>query len=58
VGLKLGFTLREEYKLKVFWNRVLKIIIGLRREDGEDYTVRSFTACTSRHLPSGWSGQR
>jgi hypothetical protein len=30
MGVKLGLTLREEHRLRVFENRVLRRILGLR----------------------------
>jgi hypothetical protein len=43
-------TLREEHRLKVFENRELRRIFGLKREmwreAGEDYMIRSFITCT------------
>jgi hypothetical protein len=32
MGVKLGFTLREEYGLRVFEKRVLRRIFGPKRE--------------------------
>jgi hypothetical protein len=33
MGVKHGLTLREEYKLRVFENRVLRRIFGPKREE-------------------------
>jgi hypothetical protein len=33
MGVKLGLTLREEHRLKVFENRVLMRIFGPKREE-------------------------
>jgi hypothetical protein len=33
VGEKLGLTLREKYRLKVFENRVLRRIFGRKRDE-------------------------
>jgi hypothetical protein len=45
----LSLALREEYRLWVFENRVLRIIFGLKREmwqeAGEDYVTRNFITC-------------
>jgi len=45
-----SFTMREERKLKVFENRVLKGIFGPKRDEvtgnGENYTMRSLMICT------------
>jgi hypothetical protein len=45
----LSVTLREEYRLKVFENRVLRIIFGYERkwrEAGEDCILRNFITCS------------
>jgi hypothetical protein len=46
----LIFILREQHKLRVFENRVLKRIFGTEREKwqvaGEDCIMRSFIICT------------
>jgi hypothetical protein len=39
-----SLTLREEHRLRVFENRVLKRIFG--QEDGENYIMKSFITCT------------
>jgi hypothetical protein len=43
-------TLREEHKLRVFENRVLRKMFGPRRDKatgvGEDYITRSIMLCT------------
>jgi hypothetical protein len=48
------FTLREECRLRVFENSVLRRIFGLKRdevtESGEDYITRSFMLCTPHHI--------
>jgi hypothetical protein len=41
--------LREEYRLKVFENRMLRRMFGLR-EVGEDCIMRSFITCTLREI--------
>jgi len=33
MGMKLGLTLREEHKLKVFENRALRRIFGLKTQE-------------------------
>jgi hypothetical protein len=52
-----SLTLREEHRLRVIENRVLKKILGLRgtREQGigVDCIVRSFMICTSHQLLFG-----
>jgi hypothetical protein len=47
-GARLGLTLREEYRLRVFENRVLRKIFGPKREEvdrGENCTMMNFMAC-------------
>jgi hypothetical protein len=45
-----SLTLREEHRLRVFENRVLRRIFGPKRdevtEDGENCIMRSFVICT------------
>jgi hypothetical protein len=45
-----SFTSSEERRLRVFENRMLKRIIGPKRdkvtENGENYTMRSLMICT------------
>jgi hypothetical protein len=47
-------TLREEHRLRVFGNRVLRRIFGPKRDevtgDGENCIMRSFITCTYRQL--------
>jgi hypothetical protein len=42
-------TLREEHRLRVFENRVLRRIFGLKRNEGREvggnYTVRNLITC-------------
>jgi hypothetical protein len=49
-----SLTLREEHKLKVFENRVLRRIFGPKRdevrENGENCILRSFVICTLRQV--------
>jgi hypothetical protein len=48
MGMKLALTLREEHRLRVFENRVLRRIFGPKRnwwETGEDCMMRSFVTC-------------
>jgi hypothetical protein len=43
-------TLREEHRLRVFENRVLRKMFGIRRNEetsGRDCTTMSFMICTS-----------
>jgi hypothetical protein len=43
-----SLTLREEHRLRVFENRVLRRIFGLKRDEvtGENCIMRSFVICT------------
>jgi hypothetical protein len=44
-----SFTLREEYWLRVFENRILRRKFepnGLRMRNGEGFTMRNFIVCT------------
>jgi hypothetical protein len=45
-----SLTLRDEYRLKVFQNSVLRIILGLKKDEGmegwRNYIMRSFVICT------------
>jgi hypothetical protein len=47
-------TLREEHRLRVFENRVLRKIFGRKRDevtgDWEDYITSSFMVCTHQIL--------
>jgi hypothetical protein len=54
-------TLMGQYRLRVFENRVLRRIIGLKRkrqEVGEKYITRRCTICTLRQILLGWWTQR
>jgi hypothetical protein len=55
----LSLTLREEHRLRVFENRVLRRIFRPRREEvtGERgrYTVRRFINCIDPQIPLGTS---
>jgi hypothetical protein len=50
----LSLTLREEHRLRVFENRVLRRIFGPNRDEvtGEwrNYIMRSFITCTLRQV--------
>jgi hypothetical protein len=53
MGVKLGLlTLREEYRPRVFENRVLRRIFGPKRDEvtGENCIMRSFVICTLRQV--------
>jgi hypothetical protein len=48
-----SLTLREEHRLRVFENRVLRRIFGQKmkwREVGGNYIMRSFITCTLRQV--------
>jgi hypothetical protein len=49
-----SLTLREEHRLRVFENRVLRRIFGLKRDEvmqnGENYIMRSFVISTLRQV--------
>jgi len=46
MGVKLDLTLREEHRLRVLVNRVLRRMFWPTREEvGEGCTVRSFMTC-------------
>jgi hypothetical protein len=54
-------VLREEHRLRVFENRVLRRIFGPRRDEvtgtGESCTVGSFMICTHDQILLGRSNQ-
>jgi hypothetical protein len=58
-----SLTLREEHRLRVFENRVLRRIFGPKRDEvtGEwsilSYTIRSFIICTHPYISLGKSSQ-
>jgi hypothetical protein len=47
-----SLTLREEHRLRVFENRVLRGIFGPKRDEvtGENCITRSFVICTLRQI--------
>jgi hypothetical protein len=48
-----SLTLREEHKLRVLENRVLRRIFGSKRHEvtgGENYVTKSFVICTLRQV--------
>jgi hypothetical protein len=49
-----SLTLREEHRLRVFENRVLRRIFGPKREEvrenGDNCIMRSFMICTLRQV--------
>ena len=52
-----SLTLREEHRLRVFENRVLRRIFGPKRdgvtEGGENYIMRSLMICTAHPIIFG-----
>jgi hypothetical protein len=48
--------MREECRLRIFENRVLRRIFGPRT--GEDYITRSFMLCTPHLIPIRCSNQK
>jgi hypothetical protein len=50
-----SLTSREECRLRLFENRVLRRIFGPKRDEvtGEDYTTRSFMLCIPLQIPFG-----
>jgi hypothetical protein len=53
-----SLTLREERRLKVFENRVLRRVFGPKRDvvtgNGENYIMRSLMICTPYPILCGW----
>ena len=53
-----SLTLREERRLRVFENRVLRRVFGPKRDkvtgNGENYTVRSLVICIHYTILCGW----
>jgi hypothetical protein len=53
--------LREEHRLRVFENRVLRKIFGPKRDgvtgSGEDYITRSLMNCTHHQISFGRSNK-
>ena len=51
-------TLREERRLRVFENSVLRRVFGPKRdevtENGENYIMRSLVICTPYRILCGW----
>jgi hypothetical protein len=54
-------TLREEHRLRVFENRVLRGILGPKRDEvrhnGENCKIGRFIICTNHQILLGRSGQ-
>ena len=53
-----SLTLREERRLRVFENRVLRRVFGPKRDEvtgnGENYIMRSVVICTPYPILCGW----
>ena len=53
-----SFTLKEEGRLRVFENRVLRRVFGPKRdevtENEENYIMRSLVICTPYPVLCGW----
>ena len=53
-----SLTLREERRLRVFENRVLRRVFGPKRDEvtgnGENYIMKSFVICTPYRILCGW----
>jgi hypothetical protein len=53
-----SLTLREERKLKMFENRVLRRVFGPKKDEvtgnGENYKMRSLMICTANPILFGW----
>ena len=53
-----SLTLREERRLRVFENRVLRSVFGPKRDEvtgnGENYIMRSLVVCTPYRILCGW----
>jgi len=45
-----SFTLREEHKLKVFKNRVLRKVFAPKRVTGGDWLMRNFIICAAHQI--------
>jgi hypothetical protein len=62
MGVKLGsLTIREEHRLRVFENRVLRRIFGPKRDEvrgnGGSCTLRNFIICTHPQISLDKSSQ-
>jgi hypothetical protein len=59
--VKQSLTLREEHRLRVLENRVLRRIFGSKRDEvtgkGRSCTMRSFIFCTHPQMLLGISNQ-
>jgi hypothetical protein len=53
-----SLTLKKEPRLRVFENRVLRRVLGPRRDEitgnGENYIMRSLMICTPYPILCGW----
>ena len=53
-----SLTLREERRLRVFENRLLRIVFVSKRDEvtgnGENYIMKSLVICTPHRILCGW----
>ena len=53
-----SLTLREERRLRVFENRVLRTVFGPKRDEvtgnGENYIMKNLVICTPYRILCGW----
>ena len=53
-----SLILREECRLRVFENRVLRRVFGTKRDEvtgnGENYIMKSLVVCTPYRILCGW----
>jgi len=53
-----SLTLREERRLRMFKNRVLRRVFGPKRDEatgnGENYIMKSLVICTPYRISCGW----
>ena len=53
-----SLTLKEERRLRVFENRVLRRVFGPKRDEvkgnGENYIIKSLVICTPHRILCGW----
>ena len=53
-----SLTLRDEHRLRVFENMVLRRVFGPKRDEvtgnGENYVMRSLVICTPYPILCGW----
>jgi len=56
-GCEMSLTLKKEHKLRMFENRVLRKILGSKKDEvtegGEGYITRTFMICTAHRILFG-----